>query len=535
MTMQTITNESTTPQLPRGNADDAAYVGHLSRIQERFFALASMDPLFETDAAGLWEAYLSAFPASERQYHNCGSCKRFIEVYGGLVTILADGSTRSAIWSDDESLSEHERNAIAAILRAGRAAKVTGPFLSKESTWGWTPPSEWIHLHVTPPPSIVYKSNALTAGQAMAEKREDFKNVRRALGEFTAPMVNQALALLRSEALFRSEKVVGAAQWLSDLHAALDAAPKHRRDNVLWRFVALAPAGFCHPRSSMIGTLLDDIAAGVSFEEAARKFRIKMDPSHYQRPQAAPSAGAIQAAEKLVEKLGIAPSLRRRFARLDELQTVWFAKPIDKETEAVGVFGHLQPKVVAPAPSMVAPAQNITWEKFARTVLPTTTVIEANVPAQRASLFAILTAYDTEAPPILQWDAPERRNPFSWYTYQSGSPASQWAITGGWNKVTAITLQPSMWNGGFGHQSKGAVLILDGCKDTKTDQGNALFPEILKAELHGARSVIEAYSKTAKIEGYLEASACGLLIPGAHVRVTDGHGVKTEWRVDRWD
>jgi hypothetical protein len=103
-----------------------------------------------------------------------------------------------------------------------------------------------------------------------------------------------------------------------------------------------------------------------------------------------------------------------------------------------------------------------------------------------------------------------------------------------WAKVTAISLRPSLWNGSFAHQGTGALLVLEGCKDSATNQGNALFPETLKSELHGARATIEAFSKIAKIGGAEQASACGLEIVGTHVRVTDGNGVRAEYKIDRW-
>jgi len=52
------------------------------------------------------------------------------------------------------------------------------------------------------------------------------------------------------------------------------------------------------------------------------------------------------------------------------------------------------------------------------------------------------------------------------------------------------------------------------------------------------RSVIEAYSKKAKLGGEKEASACGLLMgkeSGVHVKVTDASGVQIEYKLDRWD
>jgi hypothetical protein len=71
----------------------------------------------------------------------------------------------------------------------------------------------------------------------------------------------------------------------------------------------------------MIGTLLEDIHVGLPFDDFKAKFAAKMHPLQYQRPQAAPKVGAIAQAEKLVEQLGIVRSLKRRFARLDDLDS----------------------------------------------------------------------------------------------------------------------------------------------------------------------------------------------------------------------
>ena len=87
-----------------------------------------------------------------------------------------------------------------------------------------------------------------------------------AMGEFTREHLETALTLLKTDSLYRSEKVLGQTEWLHGLHVARAAAHGSAANaNVVWRAVATAPAGFCHPRSSMIGTLLEDIAAGKDF------------------------------------------------------------------------------------------------------------------------------------------------------------------------------------------------------------------------------------------------------------------------------
>lgn len=511
-----------------GNVHDATYSAMLARIQERF--ARHTGPLFTTDV-DLWPVYMGAFPADDRQGHNCHACRHFLRSFGGLATIDEQGIVASAIWHPEDEDDEY-RGVLGAMAKAVRRAKVTGVHLSGDAVWGTPVTKQWAHMHVRP--AQVFRHALLTPFQAMAEKKQDHENVMRALAEFTQDAVEQALTLLKTDAMYRSEKVIGPVQWLADLHVA---AKNGNRSNVVWRAVATAPAGFCHPRSSMAGTLLEDIAAGLPFADVSRKFAAKMHPLQYQRPSAAPNAGQIEAAEKLVEKLGIAPALRRRFARLDECETTWRPTAPSEKT-ADGVFGHLRQQSV-PLRADV-PAQRITWTKFAATVLPEARTLAASISHGNMSFCALVTAADNAAPPILQWDREDARNPVSWYVYHNGSPASQWCVVPGWATVTAVVPSPTEWRGGtYKHQGSRALLVLSGCKDSGYQRaGNALFPECLKSELHGVRHVIEAYSRNATIEGYTESSACGLVISEkgeTRVRATDARGNRIEYIVDRWD
>jgi hypothetical protein len=138
------------------------------------------EPLFTTDASGLWDLYLGGFTdPADRQHHNCHTCRHFIERFGPLVTIDSAGRMTSAIWSEDGT-PEHFRAAVSAMAKAVRRAKVTGVFLSPDKTWGTPKTGAWRHLAVHPSKTLVKRATQ-TAGQVMAEKREDFRTVQRAL------------------------------------------------------------------------------------------------------------------------------------------------------------------------------------------------------------------------------------------------------------------------------------------------------------------------------------------------------------------
>ena len=546
--MQTVeTNSSATPGVPTGqavgNGNDEGYIAFQENLNLRLKeAVESGEPLFETEVQGLFDVYLSKF--ENHQYHNCNCCRRFLERFGGLVTVDAKGETRPAFFREEDA-EEEDRPAIAAIIEKLQGVSVSGVFRSADRVWGQPLTAAWRHLALVPPLGIVHRSTAQSADQWMAEKKQDFINVRFALRTFTPQLLDQAIGLLQTDSLYRSEKVLGPTQWLRELHTKIDSVKSRQaKDNLLWREVALAPSGFCHPRSSMAGSLLDDMAAGLEFSEVSRRFAAKMDPLQYQRPQAAPSAGTIQAAEKLVEKLGIEGSLARRFARLDEVKTIW--KPVEKSPKAAGgtgVFGHLTAKGT-PAPTLyTAPPTVMTWEKFARTVLPGAEQIEVRVGRGSQPFSSFVTATDPDAPPIIQWDSEADRNPVSWYFWNGGSTPEQWSLkSNSYCPLSGVSLQPSMWSGEdkYPHQGKGVMFLINGAKDTK-NRGTSLFPEILRSELHGVRSVIEAHSQGDKFTGDDQASAAGLMFKGdgrqtwgVELRVKSG-AVTSSYILDRWD
>ncbi len=517
-------------QVSEGNCNDSSYHDFVNRLTTRLLSNTNngKEPVFATDVSNddIWNAYLSSF--SDKQYHNCSTCRHFLYKYGSLVVVNDDGSIKSAIWDEEDSDLDHKK-AVQSIIKLLKKAKITGPFLSSEKVWGEYQTGIWSHMAITPPASMVFKQAFLSAKQTMAEKKEDYRNVQRALSEYKVEDLERAVAYLEADALYRSEKVLGQATWLRDL--SLIRGKGQRSSNLIWKAVAKAPAGFCHPRSSMIGTLLDDISAGLSFEDAAAKFKAKMHPLQYQRPTAAPTSGAIAQAEKLFESMGLAPSLERRFAKPEEIQSIW--KETVKKVNEGGIFSHL--KEVSKSDKDVIPGGKITWVKFVDTVLPNAESIEAFAD-YKDDFMVFTTCTNEDALPLLQWDSVENRNPVAWYFWHGGRSPSQFRLKSGWNPVSAVTLKPSMWNGKNQHQGKCGVFLLKGARET-VNTSLCLFPETIRSELHGVRSVIEAHSRSRKLLDIDGEHAVGLTAGEKGIqRVRVSSGNKTiEYSIDRWD
>lgn len=506
--------------------------------------------LFTTDAIGLYDRFVEALPSELRQHHNCRACRTFVERFGGLV-YLVDGEAFSPFWSELH-IPEPFTAGISAMRQGATSAKINGVFYSVEAELGQSVTGEWRHFAVTLPeamrfraPSGRHTDRAELASQAAAVKREEFGMLVRALADYTPEVVSQAIALLDTETLYRSEKVIGVARWLANVQVQLTATKNGRRkEHILWAAVASAPTGYAHARSSMIGTLLDDLAAGVPVDEVKRKFAAKMHPLQYQRPTAAPSVGNVREAEKVVAELGAAGSLKRRFAKLEDLRPLWVpctpaGNPAGKVVEGGAVFAHLLVKPVSKPTDIDATSSPMTWEKFARTVLAQgADSIELNAPAH-GNYMALIAAEDPSAPPIIQWDSEQDRNTLTWYVYHGGSASSAWRVSHGWVSLTAITLKPSMYKPGFEHQGVGVMFIITGARDTRHTASGGLFVEQLRSQFHGIRSTLEAYFKSAPISGRDEATACGLMCSkggpwDVRLRVTKG-SIRTIYKVDRWD
>lgn len=501
--------------------------------------------LFRTAVKDLYARFLDALPPELRQEYTCSACRKFVDRYGSLVTIAADGTTTPVLWNP-ESAPASFASAIRTLFTAVCEAPIAGVFISKDKNWGVAQTGEWHHMHVIPPAGIVFAPTvSKTPGQAIAEKQEEHAMLLRGLAEFPLAVVEKAHSLLTTEALFRSETCIGVAKWLLDLHEQRRAT-KHerRRDNLTWRATATAPAGYCHVRSSMIGTLLEDLVAGLPFAQIKAKFDAKMHPLQYQRPTAAPTAGNIARAEKIIADLKAAGALGRRFARLADIKPLW-TPAASSADEKEGVFAHLKSKTkqaVAEA-SLEVPAITMTWDKFARTVLPTAERIEYLVPQTNQMYMAMITAKDPAAPPILQWDLMDARNPVSWYFYVSGSAPQRWnLLPDSYHPVSAVCLQPTLWNPqrSFSHHGEKVFFLLKDARDTQYVKSCGFFPEFLRNELHEIRSTLEAYAKEAVVEDRDLAECCGIGLQKGSTwnftfRVVTKGGLRTSYRLDRWD
>lgn len=467
-------------------------------------------PLFTVDTDSLFDTYLCGLP-SNKQHYNCRCCRAFVERFGGLVTIDKDtGKTRSAVWPEmvpaffEESISDM-RNMV-------EKRPITGVFLSSQPIHGVEKsPKGWTHLHARN--HEPFKDKLLTADQRAAEFKEEYGLMQRTIQEYPSELIRAAVQILASEQFPGYEKGLGIAKWYLELMERRDLTKNSfQRNNYVWLAVATAPPGFTHLKTGMVGTLLEDLREGKSFEQCRAAWKQKMAPEKYRRPTAELSAGQVKVAEQTVEKLGIANSLKRRFAKQEDVKSVfWTPRLAEEPVVTPGIFASLLTKHDPIPTAIYLPNQNMTWMKFERDIFPSMQTLEVFCPAI-GGYTGCCTAVDPDAPPILQWDHEGDRNPVSYYIYTRGSAASQWGIHVGWNPVTCMYRSP---HGDMQHFKRWVGFAVKGCQD-QYQGGLALFPEILKNELRTIEKVIEKYSNAGKMEGAKEGNMNGLTFgPGS--------------------
>lgn len=508
----------------------------LNELVQEQFKLHQDKQLYTTDVDDLDIVYLNGFEdPAERQYHNCNACKRFIRNFGTLVYIDDQGYARTPFWDVDlRRVPEEFQHAVNEMRIRMATARVTGVFYSTEAKLGmaknWDPKAQhdWHHFNVILPPAALFRARLETAGQAMAERLQEFQMIRRTIPKYSLDVLAQADALMKADSTLRSSKFRTSLQKYTEL-------VKSRRvsDNHLWAVVA-AQDGLARFGSSSVATLLDDIASGKSLDEAKRLFMKVIDPLNYQRAQAAPKIGNLQQAEKAVELLGVAASLKRSVAEFSEVGGLAWLPRQERQTNAkLDVFAGLA-KPVMKRDVKLLEGPTMTWLKFANEVLPTAEAIFYEVQPAAKPYCMVTKATDGTAPVIYKWG-----HNFSWYRWAGGSKPTDFNLPEGREvAVRGIGTLPSSWNS-LDAQRQGAILYLEGAQDLDIDKaGLGLYAEALIGDLYSVRSSIEALSKAGTLTSANDPAAGLKITKGEAINIRLGvvvGGIETFYSIDRWD
>ncbi|XZN14453.1 hypothetical protein ACSW9O_15410 (plasmid) [Clostridium perfringens] len=419
---------------PGSRPNDGYYIFE-EQIKEMFNQAIENDSiLVKTKVLGedLWETYLNAIPEEDgaRQHYNCNACKHFITRYGSIAIVNKDGSVTSALWNPSVA-PKFFMNAAKALKKEVENKPVESILLVDDRVLGIPKTGEWTHISAELPARYraINKNRTKTANQVLADKKEEARLLSIAINDFDFEIIQAAIDMLESDSLYRGERFLPMIGWFKNVKEGLKSITNSiRRKNLIIVLAANAPEGFARIKNTVVGELLYDLKDGLSTRDIIARFNSKMNPSNYMRSQSDPSVNDIAEAEKVIESLGLASSLERRYLRIEEIpeeEIMWKYKSTKTKDSMVttqapltssGVFRGVLNKVEKTSTSKGRndiPATTMTWEKFKRTILPKADTIEAKIDNQD-KLMALVTAANPEAENILQWS-----NPVSWY-YHGG-------------------------------------------------------------------------------------------------------------------
>jgi hypothetical protein len=500
---------------------DPSYLRYLEELSKLTENLST--PIFRVKVATkntLSQIFLNNIDPSIRQIYNCRTCLKFIDKYGGLVTV--DPNTAqlvSILWNAVEAPS-YLRQADAELQDYVQQQRIQGPFFARPGTLGTPVTGNFHHFSCLVPASAFCTDKEPHVKEA--EVRQEYRNLRINLSSYHLNVFEDAANFIATcgDALHSCKTT---ADYMLSLKRLQATTGKNAYDNTVWLSLAKAPKPAFHLNTTIYGVILDSFAKGVAIDRLRQQLKIYQDPLKLRRPTVAPTEQAIKSATKLVQERGLTDALPRRFARFDEIpptEIVWRPTLKDLPDTEKDPFANIVPKDNKNLRQAVnrrlehlsnppASSESVSLTHFLNYLLPLADALYlVNVP-RTAFPFGALTAPAVDnAPPILQWDVylsklsdNTIRNPFGHFVFHEPQPLNRPHLLQVPNPSTylypveaVIPLPPNWYGAQLDGDYKGVILYLKHAIIKET-QHNGLFPAFLPSDLHGLSSVIEAYAK----------------------------------------
>ena len=394
------------------------------QVGRRFTALQAGPELFVTDCTGdeLYAQYLAAFPEGtnpryrERTEHDCSNCRGFLRHFGGVPAIDPGTLDVQTVW--DGSVLPFPYDVVAARLREFVATqgvrglfRVSQPSFSVQKTVmaGERGFLRYDHLHGMARARFVARD-----GEQAGVHETSVQVLRDGLERLEAGALDTVLELIKAKQLYRGDehrRKVERFKAVQERYRALTGELQQRF--VMVTALDLDASRF---KNSVIGTLVEDLSAGVDLEQAVRTFEARVAPQNYQRTSQVISPRMVEDAMKTIKALGL--NVSRRMARLEDVSVnnvLWVdttARPLMKD----GLAGILAGAVQVRAPKVTGKnVAEIGVDSFLADVLPGAQSMKLLVePALSGHFVTLPTAAEEGGRLPFKWD-----NPFAW-SYAGG-------------------------------------------------------------------------------------------------------------------
>ena len=362
----------------------------------------------------LWHTYLASFPEGsnplyrERTEHDCSCCRQFIKAVGNVVAVI-DGKLVS-VWDvslTDEPAYQAVADALSELVKRHAIAdrfkhyeNHAGTDKNFEEILGEV--KQWDHFYVTIPKALVVAKPNMPS--VLGALRDDAAVLGRLLKETSLEDVDTLLELIEQNSLYRGAENKAALLSLRTVLARYDGS-----DTAAWVEAASLPAHVSRMRNTAFGTLLQDLAAGKSLDDAVRAYETMVAPQNYKRPTALVTKKMVERAKAQLQELNLLSALERRHAVLKDINVsnLLYVDRSAKKRPSGDVFDNL---AVAEKPKTFSKVAEMPIETFIKEVLPGAKSVEALLENKHANnLVTLLTAADPTAESLFKWG-----NSFSW-------------------------------------------------------------------------------------------------------------------------
>lgn len=378
--------------------------------QERLFVV-------DSDRDVIWQTYLEAFPSGsnpvfrERTEHDCSCCRHFIRDIGNIVAIQNGALT--SVW-DLNGLPEPYQAVADAMAAYVKGLGIRDVFLTWQAKHG-TPTNHGLingktmtfsHFSVEAPRQFVVDKAAID--QKRGDIRTTVQVMERGINELAPESVATVADLIEQNALYRGQEHQRSVLEFQQLQMRVRSSVGPGRELILWTLADNPVARF---RNTVIGTLVQDLSAGMDLEAAVKSFETKVAPQNYKRPTALITKAMVEQAMKTIQELGLEQALERRHARLSDVSvnSVLFVDNAVQEKMKDGIKGLLMQEV-KPAPFDPKKADEISVDEFMRKVLPKATGVRVFLDNSLLGNFVSMTApAHADSKSLFRWG-----NDFAW-------------------------------------------------------------------------------------------------------------------------
>lgn len=396
----------------------------------------------EVDREKVWEEYLSGLDPDLAKENKCNACRSFLRQYSGIVGI-DKAYVRKSVWDLLEAPEDHA-GAVQNLRDYVKSLPITDVFFSKQAKCGtdktFDPKTgtNWQHLYIELPSQLV-RSNVDTVRSDFRSGKSTFQ---RGLAEIPASVTEEVLELISENGLYNGNQFKTLLETFLRLQKQYAKLGTEEKENFSWLESATSGPVISRVRSSVIGTLLVDLASGVDFDRAVASCESKLAPTNYKRPKSVATKGQIEKAMQTIESLGLRDSLNRRFANDTDIKVSDVIYRYRPTTKKVDLFNEMLSEV-AVNPSSIKNPEEVSIDDFIKLVVPKASMVELLFERKHfPNLVSLIAPEDSDSPSLFKWD-----NKFSWsYTGNLASSMREQVKAAG-GKVDGVLRFSIQWDG----------------------------------------------------------------------------------------